>query len=64
MRATAPSRRTSMWSGRATGRSFGSIRLRLQQSGGFARAEINRISALVEENRDTLLQAWNEFFSD
>ncbi|CAN5193972.1 DUF4160 domain-containing protein [soil metagenome] len=38
--------------------------VRLQESGGFSRAEINRISAVVEENRALLLQAWNEFFND
>jgi hypothetical protein len=38
--------------------------VRLQESGGFARAEINRIAALVSENRDALLESWNEFFND
>lgn len=38
--------------------------VRLQESGGFSRAEINRISARVEESRDLLLQAWNDFFND
>ena len=36
--------------------------VRLQESGGFARAEMNRLAALVEENRDLLLNAWNDFF--
>jgi hypothetical protein len=38
--------------------------VRLQESGGFARAEIGRVAALVEQNRDLLLQAWNDFFGD
>jgi hypothetical protein len=36
--------------------------VRLQESGGFSRAELNRLSALVEESRDHLLEAWDEFF--
>jgi Domain of unknown function (DUF4160) len=35
----------------------------LQSSGGFRRSEINRIQKLVEENQETLLERWNEFFS-
>ena len=35
---------------------------RLQSSGGFSRAEINRIQRLVEENQDVLLRGWNEYF--
>jgi hypothetical protein len=38
--------------------------VRLQESGGFARAEMNRLAALVDENRDLLLNAWNDFFRD
>ena len=37
--------------------------VRLQNSGGFSRTEINRIQNLVEENRVALLERWNEFFS-
>jgi hypothetical protein len=37
--------------------------VRLQNSGGFSRTEINRIQKLVEENREALLERWNEFFS-
>ena len=36
--------------------------VRLQNSGGFSRTEINRIQ-FVEENRVALLESWNEFFS-
>ena len=38
--------------------------IRLQNSGGFSRTEINRIQKLVEENRGALLESWNEFFND
>jgi hypothetical protein len=38
--------------------------VRLQESGGFARAEIRRLTALVEANRDLFLEAWNDFFRD
>lgn len=38
--------------------------VRLQDSGGFGRAEINRMTALVESNRELFLEAWNEFFRD
>ena len=37
--------------------------IRLQNSGGFSRTEINRIQELVEENRGDLLESWNEFFN-
>ena len=37
--------------------------VRLQNSGGFSRTEINRIHKLVEENRDDLLRSWNEYFN-
>ena len=37
--------------------------VRLQNSGGFSRSEINRILKLVEENRDSILRSWNEYFS-
>jgi hypothetical protein len=38
--------------------------VRLQNSGGFSRNEINRIQRLVEENREHLLRGWNEYFKD
>jgi hypothetical protein len=38
--------------------------VRLQNSGGFSRTEINRIQRLVEENRERFLRRWNEFFGD
>ena len=37
--------------------------VRLQNSGGFSRTEINRIHKLVEENLDDLLRSWNEYFN-
>lgn len=38
--------------------------VRLQNSGGFNRNEINRIQKLVEKNREHLLRSWDEYFSD
>lgn len=38
--------------------------VRLQNSGGFSRAEINRIQRLVEDNQEILLRGWNEYFTD
>lgn len=38
--------------------------VRLQHSGGFNRAEIARLRALVGQNVETLLRAWHEFFTD
>ena len=35
----------------------------LQNTGGFSRAELNQIVRLVEDNRETLLERWYEFFS-
>ena len=37
--------------------------VRLQNSGGFSRADISRIQNLVEENREMLARSWNEFFN-
>jgi hypothetical protein len=38
--------------------------IRLQNSGGFSRAEVNRILELVAENREYLLRGWDEYFND
>ncbi len=37
--------------------------VRLQNSGGFSRTEINRIQRLVEEHREGLLRSWDEYFN-
>ena len=37
--------------------------VRLQNSGGFNRTELNRIQKLVDENREDLLRSWNEYFN-
>jgi len=37
--------------------------VRLQRSYGFAASEIGRIEKLVVENRQLLLERWNEFFN-
>ena len=36
--------------------------VRLQRSGGFSPAEINRISNLVEEHREDIIEAWHGHF--
>ena len=36
--------------------------VRLQRSGGFGRAEVRRIHGLIDEHKDTLLEAWNDYF--
>ena len=38
--------------------------VRLQNSGGFNRQEINQIHRLVEDNSTHLLKGWDEFFND
>jgi len=36
--------------------------VRLERSGGFRPTEMNRIQALVNEHRRTLLEGWNDYF--
>jgi hypothetical protein len=38
--------------------------VRLQRSGGFGRAEIAKLTALVTERQDELLEAWNAYFKN
>lgn len=38
--------------------------VRLQNSGGFSRIEINRMARIVDSHRRLLLEAWNEYFGD
>ncbi|MDY6868277.1 MAG: DUF4160 domain-containing protein [Chloroflexota bacterium] len=38
--------------------------VRLQESGGFNRSEIVKIQRIVFEHRNTLIEAWNEYFSN
>jgi hypothetical protein len=38
--------------------------VRLARSHGFAARELRDIERLVEQNRELLLERWNEFFSD
>jgi hypothetical protein len=40
---------------------FWLVPVRLQESGGFSRAELNRIQQLVPLNQDRFLEAWNEY---
>ena len=37
--------------------------IRLQNSGGFNRFELKQIQAIIVENRDALMETWNEYFS-
>lgn len=37
--------------------------IRLQNSGGFNRSEINRILSIVIEHQIQLMEAWNDYFS-
>lgn len=34
----------------------------LQRTGGYSRLELNKIAAMIEEHRETLLESWHEFF--
>lgn len=38
--------------------------IRLQKSGGFNRMEMARIQKIINEYQATLLEAWNDYFSD
>ncbi len=38
--------------------------IRLGSSSGFNRVELSKILKIINENRDEILEAWNEFFSD
>ncbi len=36
--------------------------IRLQNSGGFNRLELRHVYSIIEENREFLMEAWNEYF--
>lgn len=36
--------------------------VRMQSSGGFSRAELNRIQKIIQENHFKLVEAWNGYF--
>ena len=36
--------------------------IRLHNSGSFNRAELSRILNIIEENRDMMLEVWNDYF--
>jgi hypothetical protein len=38
--------------------------LRLCISGGFKRSEISTILRIIDENREIMVEAWNDYFSD
>jgi len=37
--------------------------VRLQSSGGFSRAEVIKIHKIIEQNRNKLKEAWDEYFT-
>lgn len=38
--------------------------VRLQNSGGFNSAEINKILSIIKEHKTELLEAWNDYFGN
>ena len=38
--------------------------IRLQNSGGFSRSEINRLLSIIIEHQLKLMEAWNDYFSN
>ncbi len=38
--------------------------VRLQNSGGFNRRDLNQIQRMVEDHREELLRGWNDYFHD
>ncbi|TAN43024.1 MAG: DUF4160 domain-containing protein [Nitrospirae bacterium] len=38
--------------------------VRLQNSGGFSRAEINKVNRIINDNQKKLLEAWHEYFGN
>lgn len=38
--------------------------IRLESSGGFDRQDLSQIFKIIEENKDKLMEGWNEYFSD
>jgi hypothetical protein len=38
--------------------------VRLQDSGGFSRSELNRVRQLVQHHQHRLLEAWHEYFGN
>jgi len=36
--------------------------IRLQNSGGFNRAELNRIQKIIQDHHQELTEAWNDYF--
>lgn len=38
--------------------------VRLHSSGGFSRAEIARVEAIIKEHHDDFVRAWHDYFGD
>ena len=37
--------------------------IRLQNSGGFNRIELKQIRSIIEKQRESIMETWNEYFS-
>ncbi|MHB1156492.1 MAG: DUF4160 domain-containing protein [Phycisphaerales bacterium] len=37
---------------------------RLQNSGGFNRLELRKIRSIIQDNRDTLMECWHDYFGN
>jgi hypothetical protein len=37
--------------------------IRLHNSGGFNRLELKQIRSIIEKKRESIMEAWNEYFS-
>jgi hypothetical protein len=61
--AIGMNRRTSMLSAMIEKRSFGWIPCVSNGATGFPRHEINHIHKIIEDNRQFLLERWNEYFN-
>ena len=38
--------------------------IRLHSSGGFSRSEISKILKIIESKRETMMEAWNDYFGN
>jgi hypothetical protein len=37
---------------------------RFQNSGGFGRLELRKIRSIIQDNRDTLMECWHDYFGN
>ena len=38
--------------------------IRLQENHGLNRSDLSKITAIIEENQQNILEAWNDYFND